>query len=230
METSDDTIELPDDTILELYKKQCRKNMLVSRTTHIYDDLENNILNINDSIVKVKKEIIIPDESVQFHGITNRISKKHGIELEIILQKFFDDLLQVDVLVGHNVYFDIDMVKIELLRLIKQSDLSYDEKKTYKLKLHYLTNFKNIFCTAQSRISIDICNLKAIDKFGKEYLKYPKLIELHQVLFNSTPNNLHNALYDIMVTLRCYIELKYSKDLKKTCNKFKRLAKEISLY
>ena len=195
----------------------------------IYDTDSNEIIKIDDSIVKVKKEILISDESTKIHGITKKVSDRKGLELTNILQKFFYDLQTVDILVGHNISFDINMIKIELLRFIYSFDMNinYDQKKMYRQYLYYLTNYKNVVCTVKE--SVDVCCLKAFDKFGKEYFKYPKLIELHQVLFGSSPNNLHNAFNDIMVTLRCFMKLKFDTDLNKTCRKFKKLAKEIRL-
>jgi DNA polymerase III epsilon subunit-like protein len=195
----------------------------------IYDVCLNEIVVIKDFIIKVKKDVIISEESAKIHGITNKISEKKGKEFAVVLKEFFNDLQQTDILVGHNVSFDINMVKIELIRLIYSADinLTYEERKNYKFNLHYLSHHSNIVCTIKE--SVDICNLKAIDKFGKEYLKYPKLVELHQVLFGSIPNNLHNALNDILITLRCYIQLKYGADLYKSCSKFKKMAKVMNL-
>jgi DNA polymerase III epsilon subunit-like protein len=175
------------------------------------------------------QKLLISDESVKIHGITNKISEKKGINLTLVLKEFFNDLQQTDVLVGHNVSFDINMVKIELMRLIYSSDinLTYEERKFYKHNLYYLTNQSKIVCTVKE--SVDICNIKAIDKFGKEYLKYPKLVELHQFLFGSIPNNLHNSLNDILITLRCYVFLKFEIDLYKSCKKFKKMAKVMNL-
>lgn len=195
----------------------------------IYDVCLNEIVVIKDFIIKVEKGVIISEESVKIHGITNKISEKKGINLTLVLKEFFNDLQQTDVLVGHNVSFDINMVKIELMRLIYSSDinLTYEERKFYKHNLYYLTNQSKIVCTVKE--SVDICNIKAIDKFGKEYLKYPKLVELHQFLFGSIPNNLHNSLNDILITLRCYVFLKFDIDLYKSCKKFKKMAKVMNL-
>jgi DNA polymerase-3 subunit epsilon len=133
------------------------------------------------------------------------------------------------MLVGHNISFDINMVKVELLRLIYEKDLQKSEKlvKSYKDNLYLLTNYKNIYCTLKE--SIELCNIKTLDKYGKEYLKYPKLIELHNKLFNTNPNNLHNALNDILVTLRCFMKLKYNTDLNDICHKFQNISQEIQL-
>ena len=48
---------------------------------------------------------------------------------------------------------------------------------------------------------------------GKKVLKVPKLLELHQKLFKTTPLNLHNSLIDIYVCLRCYYKLEYDVDI-----------------
>ena len=45
------------------------------------------------------------------------------------------------------------------------------------------------------------------------YQKPPKLVELHQELFHSTPNNLHNSLIDVLVCFRCFYNMVYEKDL-----------------
>jgi len=193
----------------------------------IYDINLNDIVESNDKIVNVN-DIIIPEESTKIHGITKDMSNKNGIEIESVLDEFFYHLRSVDLLVGHNVSFDINMVKVELLRIIYENKLiSEKEIKKYKYNLHYLVNLKNICCTLQE--SIDFCEIKAINKFGKEYNKFPKLIELHEKLFNSIPNNLHNSFNDILVTLRCYMKLKYDIDLNEKCKTFMEIAKTIKL-
>jgi DNA polymerase-3 subunit epsilon len=180
-------------------------------------------------MVKLQDEITIPEDSIKIHGITNEISQKNGINIKLILNEFFCHLMDIDLLVGHNVSFDINMIKVELLRLIYQSkSISENEVNVYKYNLDFLTNYKNIFCTLQE--SIDLCDIKAIDKFGKKYTKFPKLLELHQKLFDSKPNNLHNSFNDILVTLRCFIKMKMDIDLNEECNKFKNIVNQIGLF
>jgi|688.fasta_scaffold389276_2 DNA polymerase III epsilon subunit-like protein len=196
----------------------------------IYDTELNDIVKSSDDIVRVKDEITISEESSKIHGITNEISSIKGIRVDLVLNDFFDNLINVDLLVGHNVSFDINMVKVELLRLIYEisSCFSKSEIKKYKYNLHLLTNYKNIYCTMQE--SIVFCGIKANDKSGKEYNKFPKLLELHQKLFESIPNNLHNSFNDILVTLRCYIKLKHNIDLNEKCDKFIKTSKAIKLF
>ena len=120
----------------------------------IYDTELNDIVKSSDDIVRVKDEITISEESSKIHGITNEISSIKGIRVDLVLNDFFDNLINVDLLVGHNVSFDVNMVKVELLRLIYEisSSVSKSEIKKYKYNLHLLTNYKNVYCTMQESI------------------------------------------------------------------------------
>jgi DNA polymerase III epsilon subunit-like protein len=187
----------------------------------IYDTEINDIVETSDSIVKINEDIIIPEEVIKFHGITNEMSKNDGINIEIVLNNFFDRLKNIDLLVGHNISFDINMVTVELNRLIVENGTSI----IHRWNLDFLTNFENIYCTLKE--TIELCNLKSLNKFGKTYLKFPKLLELHTKLFETTPHNLHNSFNDILVTLRCFMKLKYDIDLKISCDNFIELTKSI---
>ncbi len=193
----------------------------------IYDLSLNNIVETKDYIIKVPESILIPEESIKIHGITNEICSKKGILIDEVLNEFFYYLRDVDWIIGHNISFDINMIKVEILRIIYEKLLTRKQLKKYKYNLDYITNYKNIYCTLQE--SIKFCNIQAINKFGRPYLKYPKLIELHQKLFDSSPNNLHNSFNDILVTLRCFMKLKHNLDLLESCHSFKQFANQLYL-
>ena len=194
----------------------------------IYDTELNDIVVAIDNIVKLTDTgIVISEDSIKLHGITHEISQTKGVKLSKLLHMFCTYLKNVDVLVGHNVSFDINLVKIEILRLIYSSHISDDKIIKYKNNLHVLTNFTNVYCTMQN--AIELCGIKLTDKFGKEYNKFPKLLELHQKLFNSVPNNLHNSFNDILITLRCYVKMNYGIDLNEECDTFIEKTKNIRL-
>ena len=60
---------------------------------------------------------------------------------------------------------------------------------------------------------IDNANQDLENKYGKEYLKFPKLNELHMKLFNSSPRNLHNSLNDVLICFRCYYMIEHKVDI-----------------
>ena len=45
-------------------------------------------------------------------------------------------------------------------------------------------------------------------------------MELHEHLFNSIPDGLHNSMVDILVCLRCYIKMTFDIDLSLCCKSY----------
>jgi DNA polymerase III epsilon subunit-like protein len=189
----------------------------------IYDTEKNELVDSTDFIIKVSDSVTISSESMKIHKITNEISADKGVEIEKVIREFIDLLTTVDLLVGHNISFDLNMVKVEMMRIIQFNERKVTPRqlRNYKSDLDYLYKYKNIYCTL--RESIHLCNIFTVNKYGKKYLKFPKLLELHEKLFDSTPMNLHNSFNDILVTLRCFIKLYYDIDLDTHCPQFSKL-------
>ena len=122
------------------------------------------------------------------------------------------------------------MVTVELLRLISTNKENVSPKRRggEKERLFSLCNHKNTYCTLKS--SIDLCAIKVMGKNGREYNKFPKLIELHEKLFTTKPRNLHNSFNDMLATLRCYVMMTQQSDLLETSAKFTSVSAEIGLY
>lgn len=194
----------------------------------IFDTSINALIHTQNYIIKLGENVVIPEESMKIHGITNEASRCRGIPLITVLKEFFASLKQCQQVVGHNISFDINMLRVELLRTIHFSSITRKELYDLKTNLYFLNNFKNVKCTMKR--SVQLCNIQAIDKEGQPYLKYPKLIELHEKLFNSVPNHLHNSFNDILVTLRCFIKMEWNKDLIDDCLSFQYIVNQIGLY
>ena len=134
-----------------------------------------------------KYSIIRPDTftilNSEFHGISQEDAIKNGITLE----EFFDNdivsrLIESTVVTGHNIMFDVHILRSELLRI-------------NFFGLEDILSKKDYYCTM---------------KYGRDYLKqykYPKLGELYQKLFNKNAIKLHNALNDAKYTLECFTKI-----------------------
>jgi len=189
----------------------------------IFDTDLNKIVKIKDCIIKVPDDVVITEDNSKIHGITNEISMTKGVSLKPILEEFFEDLSAADHIVGHNVSFDINMIKVELNRFILDT-LDVNEVVNLHECLTVLKTSNNIYCTMQE--SIELCNIEMKDKFGRTYKKFPKLVELYQKMFNVTPKNLHNSLNDVIVCLRCFIKLKYYIDIVEHSPEVKQMIKD----
>ena len=185
----------------------------------VFDTESNKIVKIKDSIIKVPDGFIITEENAKIHGITTEISLAKGVDLLPVLEEFFADFDSADHIVGHNVSFDINMIKAELQRLIMNS---FNEKlQEYLTKINTSTKF---YCTMQE--TIELCAIEMKDKYGRPYKKFPKLVELYQKMFDVTPKNLHNSLNDVIVCVRCFIKLKYEIDIVERSEEVKQMIKD----
>ena len=185
----------------------------------VFDAELNKIVKIKDSIIKVPDGFTITEENAKIHGITTEISLTKGTSLLPVLEEFFADFDSADHIVGHNVSFDINMIKAELQRLIMNSS---DKKlQDYLTTINTSTKF---YCTMQE--TIELCGIEMKDKYGRPYKKFPKLVELYQKMFGVTPKNLHNSLNDVIVCLRCFIKLKYEIDIVERSEEVKQMIKD----
>lgn len=127
----------------------------------------------------------IPAEVSKVHGITQEKALEEGWPLQLVLEIFAEDLIKADVVIGHNLSYDLSIVGAELFRL----------------GLPNLLSAKSQICTMKS--STSYCQIP-----GGRPWKWPKLYELHQKLFNEPLAQTHTALDDIQNTAKCYFELK----------------------
>jgi len=165
----------------------------------IYNTELNEIIKIKDYIIKIDSSIIIPDEVVKIHNITNTITQLKGKPLISILNEFFNDLNTIDYLVGHNIEFDLNVLKAELGRLSLRNYI--EQLETFETKK---------YCTM--RETINFCNIEKPKMTGGTYKKFPKLQELYLKLFDEMPKHLHNSLIDVFVCLRCFLKFKFNID------------------
>ena len=106
------------------------------------------------------------------------------------------------------------MIKSEVLRICNNSnEKSPQYYKYYNYYTLLVVNEGKYYCTMMS--TIDLCCLKKTNRYGNEYNKWPKLVELHYKLFKEELNtdSMHNSLSDIAVTARCYYKLIQNIDL-----------------
>jgi DNA polymerase III epsilon subunit-like protein len=189
----------------------------------IYNTDKHQLVKVRDHIMKLPENVQIPFESTQIHGITNEMSKKEGIIFETIVEEVYTDFTTADLIVAHNLSFDLNLLQAEIMRhnvkiylqLPSQTNqvktrATIKREKQFSNLFHFLKTTANYYCTMQQ--SVDLCNLKKTNSMG-DYIKFPKLSELHFTLFQVEPKHLHNSLNDILICLRCFCQMKYQYDV-----------------
>jgi DNA polymerase III epsilon subunit-like protein len=177
----------------------------------IYNNETNNVLKTVDHIIKVPENVVISEENSNIHGITETMSKTSGVDIKDVLTEFMEDYNNADIIVAHNMEFDFNIIKVELMRQIYNDNLTSSEKEKLTQKLNCLKASNKLCCTMQE--SVELCNIKALSKQGKEYVKFPSLAELHKHLFGVVPKKLHNSLNDVLICLRCFYKMHNDIDI-----------------
>jgi len=186
----------------------------------IFDTDTNTILKSYDAIVKLKPYNVISKDSIEFHGITQEISESKGINIDTVLFTFISDMRNADMIVAHNVEFDLNMIRVELLRLEQSALVNVD----LELRKAIFEDQTNFYCTMKE--SIDLCKIEKENSRGT-YYKFPTLTELHKHLFAVEPKHLHNSFHDILCTIRCFIKMKYNQDIVEQNPEFKELIQKL---
>ena len=177
----------------------------------IYDNETNIVLKTVDHIIKVPDNVVISEENSNIHGITDTMSKTSGQDIEDVLSVFMEDYNNADIIVAHNMEFDFNIIKVELMRQIYNDKQTVVKKEKITQNLNCLKSSKKLCCTMQE--SVEICNIKTLTKDGREYTKFPSLSELHKHLFHVVPKKLHNSLNDVLICLRCFYKMHFDVDI-----------------
>jgi DNA polymerase III subunit epsilon len=146
---------------------------------------------VNDSFKELEKVNIminpgvpIPFWASQVHHIYD-IDVQNAKKIDEVIDTILHYINSPDIVIGHNIEFDDEMIRLELKRLNREFD--YHPKQT--------------LCTMKQ--TVDFCQLIG----NGERFKYPKLWELHKKLFWEYFIWAHDALVDVEATLKCFIEL-----------------------
>lgn len=116
------------------------------------------------------------------HHISKDFLEEYGY-IEDYLKEIMNYFHDADLVIGHNVIFDLTMMEQEA----KRSWVDFPPKRYFDT-MHETTD------------------LLRIPRYDWTY-KWPKLIELYRFLFNKGFDDAHDAMADIDATKNCFIEL-----------------------
>ena len=113
-----------------------------------------------------------------------------GEDLTSVVEEFLNDYETADLIVGHNIDFDKNVVGAEIIRI----------------------GLKDIIDTKPS-----VCTMKSSTDYRALYTEYgykwPTLQELYKELFDESFDDAHNSASDVAATERCFWELRHLKTI-----------------
>lgn len=140
---------------------------------------------------EAKTRLIRPDgfeiapAAALVHGISTKYATEHGVPLRPVLDDFAGAVESAEVVVAHNVAFDSRVVGAEFVRAAMANVMAS----------------RPLRCTMKE--STEYCNLPG--RYGN---KWPKLSELHAILFGQPVANAHDAAADCLACMRCFFRLR----------------------
>lgn len=141
----------------------------------------NNIIEQSYYIIK-PDGFLIPQSSIDIHGITQEQADVQGVSISIVLDMIKEKASKLGSIISHNIDFDKLILMGELYRYGYHDVIEELDKKHF------------------------ICTMKK----GKEYMggrKFPKLSELYRHLYGEDIKNAHNAQYDTFYCYKCYLKM-----------------------
>lgn len=194
----------------------------------VYNLRQNRIEEVFDAYISIPEEVPIHERITEITGITRQTIREKGQDIREVLRRFYEAYLKVDCVVAHNLEFDRAMLEIEVGRHVPGVFLPEEMAAMWTPEFVEKYNI-DLYCTMQA--SVDLCGIMATtvprmiatvsyDVNGvpvvsqkpvgtpRKYKKFPKLSELHQTLFGSVPDNLHNSLVDVLACLRCFLKIR----------------------
>ena len=148
-------------------------------------DKEGNLIENQDYIIK-PEGYDIPFSSQRIHGISTKMAHEVGNNLNEVLLQFKEALKKAEVVVGHNIVFDYNIVGAEFFR--KDID----------------NHLQTIPSADTMALGTDFCQLGG-GKSGR--YKSPKLEELYEKLYGEKFDEAHNAAADVNATAQVFFEM-----------------------
>jgi DNA polymerase III epsilon subunit-like protein len=128
---------------------------------------------------------VIGKDTSDVHGITTEIATERGVSALEAISNFIFAYENCHTMVAHNINFDYPVLGCELIR--------YKVAPKNRIEKHICTMLE----------SVDFCQIP-----GQYGFKWPKLMELHQILFGEGFDGAHDAMVDVDACARCFFELK----------------------
>jgi len=198
------TIELTDDTKILFFDTETsgfiKKDLTFDHPEQAWTVQIGAILaNQNDDLAKINTIIKANGRSMnpfaqEIHGISIERADAEGVHELQAAEEFGLMLRQADLMVCHN--FDFDWKYVYQLMERNIDKMSDEARSAFYLDLPG-------YCTMKDKAVVKFCGLK--NKANKP--KWPKLIELHEILFKETFDGAHDAYADITATKRCFFAL-----------------------
>lgn len=158
----------------------------------LLSDYQGNVINQQERLIKPDCWEVPKEKFWVDHGFTQEKSMKDGIALRLVLNEFLADQAKCDLMVAHNMAFDLPVTGAEMIR--------------YKMKGKKVDKV----CTMETTVAfccIPFSGQRSWLSKAEGKFKFPRLTELHKKLFGKDFEAAHSAGGDVAALKDCFFEL-----------------------
>ena len=176
---------------------------IVSFSYALYNKNGEN-LDSDNLLIKPCYNSKILEDSTKIHHITYKMLTDNGVSMTTLADILYEKLKNVSIIVGHNIQFDLNILKSELYR-IKRNEI-----------IKQLIDKRDL-CTMFYSCSVTKLSFPNSTKNNdSSYISYkpPSLPELFKFLFGMDLENAHQSNFDVINCAKCFFELVKRKIIK----------------
>ena len=133
---------------------------------------------------------VIPEETVEVHGITTEYALEHGEPFAGVVDMFIQDCHDAGLICGHNIYFDTSVIKANILRELGR-------------EYYYANDVEQALHKTKRIDTMKATNNWVDARTASGMKKWPKLCELYSRCFPGETFPAHDALEDTKAVARC---------------------------
>lgn len=138
----------------------------------------------------------IPQDAFNVHGIDTEFAVDNGWQQNYAPVIFNNIIKKADVLVAHNIKYDISIMKTAYSRFMPKEDLDY-------------LSSKDIYCTMNGSINlVKMPPTRSMLMYGKKGYKNPSLADAYKHFFNEKIEGAHDAMVDVKACSRIFFHIK----------------------
>ncbi len=141
---------------------------------------------VNSIAVIIDNDVDVPSGAAKVHGITREMAKKYGVSPQYAFASFMELADKADTIVGHNVQFDLRIMKI------------YAERVGLREPLEAVLDGKLVECTMfMAKPIVKAPLTEKQQRAGMRGFKSPRLEEAYRHFFGKELENAHDAQADV---------------------------------
>lgn len=173
----------------------------------LYDADNFILMRTYNQYIRIPQHVIISEKITELTGINNEMCEKKGVRIEDALIALYQAIQEADIIVAHNIDFDMRMVSLETKRNILgvgSSIINLQPNFHHYCAMHK----KRLYCTMYE--TREFVGIRVVNKAtGKPYFKNPTLGELYRKIYGDGDVRFHNAFEDVIACLKCYMRVRY---------------------